>query len=122
MAGELTVACCWAGAGNDLTTAAVVTWQAPMTIAPPIRTWRRDRRSEKKRTKMPQATTLTAPKMAVTSRLLSPLPTISLKYCGPKYANAVAPVACWAVKTAKAARTRLKFSPCSSSTSLLVCL
>ena len=73
-------------------------------------------RSDRTQTKKPQATTLIAPKMAVRSRSLDPPPTSSLKYCGPKYANAVAPVACCAVNTAKAVKIRLKLSGSKNST------
>jgi hypothetical protein len=77
-----------AGAGFDFTTAAVVIWQTAMNKAPQMRTCRLPTLSERNKTKKPQATTLIAPKMAVSNKSLSPPPTRSLKYCGPKYANA----------------------------------
>jgi len=54
-----------------------------MTAAPMMRGLRRPRREARKRTKKPQAITLTAPKMPVRRRLvLVEPPATSLKYWG----------------------------------------
>lgn len=87
-----------------------------MMPAPYMNDCRRPKRSDSNQTKKPQATTFTAPKMPVSSRLRSVLlPARILKYCGPKYANAVAPVACCAVKTRKDVEMSLKLLGWSNS-------
>lgn len=87
-----------------------------MSAAPQTKDVRRPKRSDSSQTKVPQATTLTAPKMPVSSRSRFPaVPTMEPKYCGPKYAKAVAPVACCAVKMRKDVEMSLKLCGCRSS-------
>jgi hypothetical protein len=66
--------------GCVFTTQAVAIWHADMNIAPAIKSFRRPMRSERTKTKKPQAMTLMAPKMPVRRRSLEPPPTRSLKY------------------------------------------